>query len=77
MDKNENGEIYNMGKIIEKNNTALAINIQKVEDKIAIISNLEVIADADVAELYGERPSVSTRPSKTTLTSFQLVICLC
>lgn len=25
----------------------------KVEDKIAVIRNLEVIADADVAELYG------------------------
>lgn len=31
----------------------MAINIQKVEDKIAVIRNLEVIADADVAALYG------------------------
>jgi phage regulator Rha-like protein len=29
------------------------LNIQKVEDKIAVIRNVEVIADADVAELYG------------------------
>ena len=33
--------------------TKLAINIQKVENKIAVIRNLEVIADADVAALYG------------------------
>lgn len=29
------------------------MNIQKVEDKIAVIRNVEVIADADVAKLYG------------------------
>ena len=33
--------------------TTLALNIQKVEDKIAVIRSVEVIADADVAELYG------------------------
>lgn len=38
---------------MKKNDTALAINIQKVEEKIAVIRNLEVIADADVASLYG------------------------
>ena len=38
---------------MKKNDTALAINIQKVEDKIAVIRNVEVIADADVAVLYG------------------------
>ena len=42
-----------MSDIVKKNDTALAINIQKVEDKIAVIRNLEVIADADVAALYG------------------------
>ena len=42
-----------MSKLVKKNDTALAINIQKVEDKIAVIRNLEVIADADVAALYG------------------------
>lgn len=31
----------------------MTINIRKVEDKLAVIRNLEVIADADVAELYG------------------------
>ena len=42
-----------MSDLVKKNDTALAINIQKVEDKIAVIRNLEVIADADVAALYG------------------------
>lgn len=42
-----------MGDLLKKNETTLAINIQKVEDKISVIRNLEVIADADVAELYG------------------------
>ena len=42
-----------MSDIVKTNDTALAINIQKVEDKIAVIRNLEVIADADVAALYG------------------------
>jgi hypothetical protein len=42
-----------MSDIVKKEDTALAINIQKVEDKIVVIRNLEVIADADVAALYG------------------------
>ena len=42
-----------MNELVKKNDTTLAINIQKVEDKIAVIRNLEVIADADVAALYG------------------------
>lgn len=42
-----------MSDLVKTNDTALAINIQKVEDKIAVIRNLEVIADADVAALYG------------------------
>ena len=42
-----------MSDLVKKNDTALAINIQKVEDQIAVIRNLEVIADADVAALYG------------------------
>ena len=42
-----------MSDIVKKDATKLAINIQKVEDKIAVIRNLEVIADADVAYLYG------------------------
>ena len=42
-----------MSDIVKKESTTQAINIQKVEDKIAVIRNLEVIADADVAALYG------------------------
>lgn len=42
-----------MGDIVKKETTNLAINIQKVEDKIVVIRNMEVIADADVAALYG------------------------
>jgi hypothetical protein len=42
-----------MNELVKKNDTTLAINIQKVEEKIAVIRNLEVIADADVAALYG------------------------
>lgn len=38
---------------MKKNDTALAVTMQKVQDKIAVIRNLEVIADAEVAELYG------------------------
>ena len=38
---------------MKKEATNLAINIQKVEDKIAVIRNMDVIADADVAALYG------------------------
>lgn len=42
-----------MSEIMKKDATTLAMNIQKVEDKIAVIRNAEVIADADVAKLYG------------------------
>lgn len=42
-----------MSDIMKKDATTLAMNIQKVEDKIAVIRNVEVIADADVAKLYG------------------------
>lgn len=42
-----------MSDIVRKDATTLALNIQKVEDKIAVIRSVEVIADADVAELYG------------------------
>lgn len=42
-----------MSNIVKKNSTVIAINMQKVEDKIAVIRNMKVIADADVAALYG------------------------
>ena len=42
-----------MGDLVKKNTDLLPLNMQKVEEKIAVIRNLEVIADADVAALYG------------------------
>ena len=42
-----------MTDIVKKEDKSLAINIQKVKDKIAVIRDVEVIADADVAALYG------------------------
>jgi hypothetical protein len=42
-----------MSDIVKKETNQLALDMQKVEDKIAVIRNLEVIADADVAALYG------------------------
>ena len=42
-----------MSNVVKKDAAMLAMNIQKVEDKIAVIRNMEVIADADVASLYG------------------------
>ena len=38
---------------MKKETNQLALDMQRVEDKIAVIRNLEVIADADVAALYG------------------------
>ena len=37
---------------VNKDVNLLAVNISKVEDKIVVIRNMEVIADADVAALY-------------------------
>ena len=42
-----------MSNLVMKETNKLALNMQKVEEKIAVIRNLEVIADADVAYLYG------------------------
>ena len=42
-----------MGDLIKKNANLLPALMREVENKIAVIRNLEVIADADVAELYG------------------------
>lgn len=41
-------------KDLEKRDTdLLPVSIKEVEDKIAVIRGVEVIADADVAALYG------------------------
>ena len=42
-----------MTNIPKKNDSLLPALMHEVEGKIAVIRNLEVIADADVAELYG------------------------
>ena len=42
-----------MGSLEKKNANTQALNIQKVKNKIAVIRNTDVIADADVADLYG------------------------
>lgn len=42
-----------MGNLVKKNNSLLSLSMKEVEDRIAVIRNQEVIADADVAFLYG------------------------
>lgn len=59
-----------MSKLVKKNDTALAINIQKVEDKIAVIRNVEVIADADVAVLYGVQTKEVNQAVRNNLEKF-------
>jgi gas vesicle protein len=42
-----------MNNLVKKNTNMLPALMKEVENKIAVIRNQEVIADADVAELYG------------------------
>jgi phage regulator Rha-like protein len=42
-----------MKDLVTKDTDVLPVSIKEVEDKIAVIRNQEVIADADVAFLYG------------------------
>ena len=42
-----------MRAIVKKDETILSVLMEQVEDKIAVIRNVDVIADADVAALYG------------------------
>ena len=42
-----------MDEIIMRDAGQVALNIRRVGEKIAVIRNMEVIADADVAHLYG------------------------
>ena len=42
-----------MGDIVKNNNDLLPLSTKEVEERIAMIRNQEVIADADVAFLYG------------------------
>jgi len=43
----------NMSDIVKKNTDLLPLSMKEVEERIAVIRNQEVIADADVAYLYG------------------------
>lgn len=45
--------IDTMSNIVKKKNDLIPLSMQEVEDRIAVIRNQEVIADADVAYLYG------------------------
>lgn len=45
--------IDTMSNIVKKNRDLIPLSMQEVEDRIAVIRNQEVIADADVAYLYG------------------------
>ena len=42
-----------MSDIVKKDETTLPVLMEQIEDKIAVIRNVDVIADADVAALYG------------------------
>lgn len=42
-----------MNDIVKKNAGSLPLSVKEVEDRIAVIRNQEIIADADVAFLYG------------------------
>ena len=42
-----------MSNIVKKNTDLMPLSMKEVEDRIAVIRNQEVIADADVAFLYG------------------------
>ena len=42
-----------MSDIVKEDETILPMLMEQVEDKIAVIRNVDVIADADVAALYG------------------------
>ena len=42
-----------MSDIVKKDETTLPVLMEQVKDKIAVIRNVDVIADADVAALYG------------------------
>lgn len=48
-----------MSNIVKKNKDLIPLSMQEVEDRIAVIRNQEVIADADVAYLYGVETRVS------------------
>ena len=42
-----------MSNIVQKESGAFPVSIKEIENKIVVIRGMEVIADADVAALYG------------------------
>lgn len=59
-----------MANIVKKDDNLLPALIKEVEDKIAVIRNLEVIADADVAALYGVETREVNQSVKNNLDKF-------
>ena len=59
-----------MANIVKKDDNLLPALIKEVEDKIVVIRNLEVIADADVAALYGVETREVNQSVKNNLDKF-------
>ena len=59
-----------MADLVKKNDNLLPALIKEVEGKIAVIRNLEVIADADVAALYGVETREVNQAVKNNLDKF-------
>lgn len=55
-----------MGDLVKKNTDLLPLNMKEVEERISVIRNQEVIADADVAFLYGVVPPRHSRSAVYT-----------
>ena len=55
----------NMSDLVKKTTDLMPLSMKEVEDRIAVIRDQEVIADADVAFLYGvETREVNRRTSE-------------
>jgi phage regulator Rha-like protein len=59
-----------MNNIVKKESDLLPTLMREVEDKIAVIRNQEVIADADVANLYGVETREVNQAVKNNLDKF-------
>ena len=59
-----------MANIVKKDDNLLPALIKELEDKIVVIRNLEVIADADVAALYGVETREVNQSVKNNLDKF-------
>ena len=59
-----------MSDIVKKNTDLLPLSMKEVEERIAVIRNQEVIADADVAFLYGVETREVNQAVKNNLEKF-------